>query len=286
MTTLKKIKIATADTIYYVQTFGSHSVTRNLADLPVNIFASGPSIADIVVDDVLLNTASIFVNGSLSLTSMYSFTNVVGYVISDERFVKNNGEMINKYYKGQPLYTTIPVIKEIADKLPHLVEKFYESIVIIHPADRPSYQLSDFNKNKRFISKLTFTKKLTNRKKPLKEFEGHPSFYIDTKHTPQPIGVSFDVSDGFVEAGTVAYVASQLAFSLGATEINLYGIDLLNSTKPRFYEHKDNIAPCKLDKAVADRIVPSFNLLASAYKQHGVSVVNHSSISRNLFNFG
>lgn len=285
MITPKKIKITAADTIYYIQTFNSHSVTRNLIDLPINIFASGPSITNIVVDDILLDTASIFVNGSLSLTNMYSFTNVVGYVISDKRFIKNNREMIDKYYKGQPLYTTISVIKEMADKLPHIIEKFYESIIVIHPADRPSYQLGNSNKYKHFIHKLIISKKLINRKKPLKEFEGHPSFYIDTKNTPQPIGVSFDMSDGFVEAGTVAYVASQLAFSLGATEINLYGIDLLNSTKPRFYEKKDNIAPCKLSKAVSDRIVPSFNLLANAYKKNGVSVINHSPVSKNLFNF-
>ena len=91
------------------------------------------------------------------------------------------------------------------------------------------------------------------------------------------------MSHGFVEAGTVAYVAAQLAYAREAAAIHLYGIDLLNSNQPRFYENKHNSAPSKLDKAISDRIVPSFNLMGQVYREHGVSVINHSPISKDLF---
>lgn len=110
-----------------------------------------------------------------------------------------------------------------------------------------------------------------------------PNFVINTQHQPAPIGLSLDVTHGFIEAGTVAYVAAQLAFSRHASEIHLYGIDLLNNDQPRFYENKDNSAPCKLDKAITDRIVPSFNLLGRVYKENNVPVVNHSPVSQELF---
>ncbi len=122
-----------------------------------------------------------------------------------------------------------------------------------------------------------------SKKIALSDFVDHSSFVIDESHKPEAIGVSIDVTDGFVEAGTVAYIAAQLAFSRQAGAIHLYGIDLLNSHKPRFYENDNNHAPSKLDKAIRDRIVPSFNLLGRVYKQQGTTVYNHSPISKKLF---
>ena len=67
--------------------------------------------------------------------------------------------------------------------------------------------------------------------------------------------------------------------------IHLYGIDLINSQQPRFYENKDNAAPTKLDKAITHRIVPSFDWVAHNYQQNGVQIYNHSPISKDLFTF-
>ena len=78
-------------------------------------------------------------------------------------------------------------------------------------------------------------------------------------------------------------MATQLAFSRHAATIHLYGIDLLNSEQPRFYENKNNSAPSMLSKVMSERIVPSFNLLSRTYKSHGVSVINHSPVSKTLF---
>ena len=52
--------------------------------------------------------------------------------------------------------------------------------------------------------------------------------------------LSLNICKGFVEAGTVTYIATQLAKGFGARRIYLYGMDLINSNQPRFYENQKN----------------------------------------------
>lgn len=259
--------------------FDASEVAQNLNKAVVNIIASGPSVIDLDFAEIL-DTPTIFVNGSISLTDERHFTNIVGYVISDARFVRHQPDILQKFYTGQPLYATLAVFEAIADTYPNLLLMHHQSMRILHPVDRPLAVKSKPS----FFSKLRFKEKLLNKKKPLADFKTHPSFVIDEAHQPKPIGVSLDITHGFVEGGTVAYVAAQLAFSRQAGAIHLYGIDLLNSDQPRFYESTDNSAPSKLSKAITDRIVPSFNLLGHIYKQHNVPVINLSPISKDLFN--
>ncbi|MGM8909578.1 hypothetical protein ACS8FB_05600 [Psychrobacter sp. 1U1] len=264
-----------------IKAFNANEANQNLNKQMVNIFASGPSIADLVFHESLISEPSIFVNGSLSLTREHSFSNIVGYVISDARFIKNNPEVLSQYYKGQPLYATVAVYEAIRADLPNLISQYHENMRVIFPADRP---LSD-KTNTRWLTSLPIIKKIVSKKIELSKFANHSSFVINSSHEPETIGVSLDITDGFIEAGTVAYIAAQLAFSRQAGAIHLYGIDLLNSSKPRFYEDNSNNAPSKLDKAVADRIVPSFNLMGRVYSKLGVPLINHSSVSKKLFDF-
>lgn len=279
MLTPKHIDIKTSNGSYSIKTFDKQNMSQNFKGLSVNIFASGPSIANAKFEDDLLSSPSIFVNGSLTLTAEHDFTNIVAYVISDERFIKHNAEILESFYTGQPLYITKPVIEAIAVNLPHLIEKHQHSITIIYPVDRPIVSTDKVG----FLNSLPLIKKIGNKKLSLADFKDHPDFVIDTSGYPKPIGVSLNIEQGFVEAGTVAFVAAQLAYTLGANQINLYGIDLINSNQPRFYEEQDNAAPCKLDKAITDRIVPSFDLLGKVYRQQGVTVKNLSPISKDLF---
>lgn len=258
--------------------FDASEATQNLHHQVVNIIASGPSIADLAFAE-LLETPAIFVNGSISLTDQHHFPNVAGYVISDARFINHQPEILQKYYTGQPLYATIAVFKAMAVTHPDLLLTYHQAMRILCPVDRPLITKSKHS----LFSKLGFKEKFFNKKKSLTDFDTHPSFVIDDVHKPKPIGVSLDITHGFVEGGTVAYVAAQLAFSRQAGAIHLYGIDLLNSEQPRFYENADNSAPSKLGKAINDRIVPSFNLLGNVYQKQGVAVVNFSPISTDLF---
>lgn len=280
MLTPKHIDIKTSNGSYSIKTFDKQNVSQNLKGLSVNIFASGPSITKVKFEDDLLSGPSIFVNGSLTLTAEHDFTNIVAYVISDERFIKHNSEILEHFYAGQPLYITKPVIEAIAVNLPHIIEKYQHFITIIYPVDRPIVSTNKVG----FLNSLPLIKKIGNKKLSLADFNDHPDFVIDTLAYPKPIGVSLNIEQGFVEAGTVAFVAAQLAYTLEANQINLYGIDLINSNQPRFYEKQDNAAPCKLDKAITDRIVPSFDLLGRVYGEHGVKVKNQSPVSKDLFN--
>lgn len=261
-----------------ISAFDANQNEQSLNQQAVNILASGPSIAHLAFSQ-LLDTATMFVNGSISLLAEHDFNNVVGWVISDARFISHQPEVFIKYYKGQPLYATLAVLEAIAVNHPNIIRDYSSSMRILYPVDRPWGVKS----NKLWFSKLAFKKKLLNKKKPLAHFANDPNFVIDSEHKPAPIGVSLDITQGFVEAGTVVYVAAQLAFSRHASAIHLYGVDLINSHLPRFYENTENSAPSKLDKAVSERIVPSFNLLGRVYKQLGVAVINHSSVSKSLF---
>ncbi len=272
------VKFNIQDQPVIIQAFNSTEMKQNLNGQAVNIIASGPSIASLAFSE-LIDMPTIFVNGSISLLAEHYFAQIVGWVISDARFINHQPEILKNYYTGQPLYATLAVLEAIAASHPDIMRRYHDSMRILYPVDRPC----GVESNKLWFSKLTFKKKLFNKKKSLSYFINHPNFIIDNNHKPAPVGVSLDVTYGFVEAGTVAYVAAQLAFSRSVSIINLYGVDLINSNQPRFYEDKDNSAPSKLDKAITDRIVPSFNLLGKVYKEHGVPVVNHSSISKTLF---
>lgn len=261
-----------------LQAFNTNDAKQHLNQQPVNIIASGPSVSELCFSK-LLATPTIFVNGSISLTAVHDFQNIVGYVISDANFIRHQPEILRDHYTGQPLYATLAVFEAMAKSHPDLMHTYHKSMRILYPVDRPW----GVKANKLVFDKLVFRKKTLNKSKPLSYFATHPSFVIADSQAYSNIGVSLDISDGFVEAGTVAYVATQLAFSRYASSIHLYGIDLLNSRQPRFYEESHNSAPTKLDTVLKDLIVPSFNLLSKAYKAHGVMVINHSPISKTLF---
>ena len=266
-----------------------HSITVTIAGTPViiapltqtetaasalgavNIVASGPSMQDVDFAP-LLPRPTFFVNGSIGLLEQYDFAQVAGYVITDARFIAHQPEMIRTHYHGQPLYATQAVYQAMAEQMPEILEQYHHAMRLIFAVDRPPS-----------ASALPRYLKWLQKKPKLADYQQHRAFIIDARHAPQAIGVSLDVTQGFVEAGTVAYATAQLAYTLGASSIHLYGIDLLNSTQPRFYENEDNRAPCKLDKAVMERIVPSFQLLCARYADNGVCVVNHSPISKHLF---
>jgi Kdo-III transferase WaaZ len=276
--TTNKVELNVSNQFVSIEIFDASEPTQILRNQAVNIIASGPSVTSLAISDIC-QEPTIFVNGSISLTAKDNFSHIVGYVISDARFVSHQPDIIQEHYSGQPLYATLAVFEAIATFLPDLILTYHHAMRLIYPVDRP---LSVRSK-KPWLHRLFFARQLLNKKKLLTDFEAYSNFVVDSSYQPQPIGVSLDITYGFVEAGTVAYVATQLAFSRQASTIHLYGIDLINNHQPRFYEDKNNTAPCKLDKAITNRIVPSFDLLATVYKEHGVLVYNHSSISKSLF---
>lgn len=251
----------------------------------VHIVASGGSISQVKIDR-LLNEPTIFVNGSIQLFKDHAFVSPVAYVISDHRFIEHNLALMEQYYRVQangkaqcPLYITQAVLENLHKLAPHYLQKVSPNIRLIYNFQKPisDKKVNVFSKlSKKLIAKLNKTHAnngLTNSQ----------AIHIQANSNNPLIGVSTDIRKGFVEAGTVAFVASQLAYSMGFKEIYLHGMDLLNAHEPRFYENQQNQAPCKLDKAVENRIVPSFDYMASVYQQQGVSIYNGSPVSKDIF---
>ena len=244
-------------------------------DNRVNILASGPSIDQMDMTKISEQPA-IFVNGSLILTETYTFLQPVGYVITDPRFIKHNLSLILKNYTGFcPLYISDLVAEQLLADAPAFLATYHAHIFVIFPIKRPVLHRPIDTTSLGFFKKIAT--KLYQRPR-LKHFKNSPYHTIHKK-----IGVSFDIRHGFVEGGTVAYVALQLAYTLGFKDIHLYGIDLLNSSTPRFYETAQNAAPSKLDQAISNRIVPSFELASQQYQKHGGRIINHSFVSKDLF---
>lgn len=96
----------------------------------------------------------------------------------------------------------------------------------------------------------------------------------------RPIGFSKDMSKGFFDARTVAYLAIQLAFHLGFSKVFLVGVDL-DEKSGRFYETKDSVnSPCGLDQHYETRILPSFELMSKKVMGDDFMVYNLSDISK------
>ena len=96
----------------------------------------------------------------------------------------------------------------------------------------------------------------------------------------RPIGFSKDMSKGFFDARTVAYLTLQLAYHLGFSKVFMVGVDL-NEKSGRFYENDESIkSPCGLDQHYYTRILPSFELMASKVVGDGFRVYNVSECSR------
>lgn len=96
----------------------------------------------------------------------------------------------------------------------------------------------------------------------------------------RPLGFSKDMSEGFFDARTVAYLAIQLAFHLGFTRVFLVGVDL-HENAGRFYENAESEnSPCGLDQHFHTRILPSLELMSEKVVGDDFRVFNLSECSR------
>ncbi len=94
------------------------------------------------------------------------------------------------------------------------------------------------------------------------------------------IGFSKDLSHGFFDARTVAYVALQLAYHLGFDDVLLVGLDM-NQSAGRFYEREGQArSPCGLDQHWERRILPSLSLMADQVLNRDFRAYNLSASSR------
>jgi KDO transferase-3 len=96
----------------------------------------------------------------------------------------------------------------------------------------------------------------------------------------RPIGFSKDLSQGYFDARTVAYIALQIAYHTGFEQVFMVGFDM-NESVGRFYEGGlDYKSPCGLDSHFETRILPSLKLMSKRVVNDSFKVYNLSPISR------
>ena len=99
-------------------------------------------------------------------------------------------------------------------------------------------------------------------------------------HRAKSIGFSKNLSQGFYDARTVAYLALQLTYHLGFDKVILVGVDL-DQSSGRFYEKPGSVlSPCGLDQHYPTRILPSLKLMKKKVMGERFAVYNLSQNSR------
>jgi Kdo-III transferase WaaZ len=222
---------------------------RNIAKGAVFIIASGSSAKDFPIER-FADIPMITMNGAIS---MFAKTDIrpFFYACTDLGFPRQQPELFTVALK---LSQHVALWKDQLDALP------------VVPAGRvfPLKKVRD----------PSLLEALVTREKGLirnRAFWGKRS---------RSLGFSKDLSLGFFDARTVAYLALQIAYHVGFTKVFLVGVDL-NQSVGRFYETgKVAVSPCGLDQHFPRRILPSLQLMANKVMGDQFAVYNLSPTSR------
>jgi len=191
-------------------TLHDFAACRNAESGAVFIIASGPSAKSFPLEK-FAHVPMITMNGAIS---MFMNTDIKPsfYACTDRSFSKQQPDLFN-YAMAVSQRVALWEDHARSSRVPPTGE-FYP----LSKATKPSWLNVALGRQKELVtdhSLITFRKR--------------------------PIGFSKDMSQGFFDARTVAYLAIQLAFHVGFSKVFLVGVDL-NENSGRFYETKLDIA--------------------------------------------
>ncbi|WP_418949194.1 lipopolysaccharide biosynthesis protein [Pseudomonas asiatica] len=222
---------------------------RGIAKGPVFIVASGASAKDFP-QQRFADIPMITLNGAISMFRD-SGVSPYFYVCTDMGFPRQQPDL---YAHALQLSERVAIWPAEIDTIPVPTAA---DIYPLRKATRSSFYTSAFN--------------------PCPELVRSRAFWDRRSRT---MGFSKDLSQGYFDARTVAYVALQIAYHLGFTQVFLVGVDL-NQAAGRFYETAGRaISPCGLDDHYERRILPSLKLMAERVVDEHFSVYNLSPTSR------
>lgn len=228
---------------------GAFAAWRNAYSGPVLLLASGPSAGRLNLP-VWRDIPVITMNGAIAKL-MGSPLSPLFYVCSDLSFAHQQPDL---YRQGLGLATRLALWPEAIQVLsPELAAKAHP----LHraPATRLEHRLGAEQEQAQRLPAL-FSRRARD------------------------IGFSCNLDYGIFDVRTVAFIALQLAYHLGFTEIYLAGVDL-NSDRPRFYEDgRSPTSPCGLDEHLHSRILPGLQVMQTAMRAAGRQVFNLSTCSR------
>ncbi len=222
---------------------------RNIESGPVFIIASGPSAKSFPIEK-FAHVPMITMNGAIS---MFKDTDIKPYfyACTDRSFSEQQPDLFKQ---------AMAVSQRVALREDHARASRARPMGRLYPiskAERPSWLESALGKRSALVVNHSW---LPTRKRPL--------------------GFSKDMSEGFFDARTVAYLALQLAYHVGFTQVFLVGVDL-DERSGRFYETAESVkSPCGLDQHYFTRILPSFELMSRKVMGDDFMVYNLSEVSR------
>lgn len=197
-------------------------------------------------------------NGAIALLSEHGVV-PTDYVITDRDFFEHRMDLVEKVIlSGARCFFSVNGLARVCEHDKNLLEK--GDVYLIETVDRyyglpqiPSEEVENIDFDWMFLPEPSERKKLR-------------------------IGWSYDISKGLFSGCTVAYIAGQVATSLGYKKLFFCGLDL--GGKGRAYDEGDNMRPTTLDKDYDSIILPSFELMRKASGAFPFKVFNLSTVSR------
>ncbi|MDT3720393.1 lipopolysaccharide biosynthesis protein [Pseudomonas oryzihabitans] len=227
---------------------GSFAAWRNRYRGPVLLLASGPSAGALDLA-AWQDTPLITMNGAIAKLAG-SALRPLFYVCSDLSFAVQQPDL---YRQGLDRSTRLALWPEAIQALPtDLLAKAHA----LHraPATRLEHHLGVEQEQAQRASTL-FSRRARD------------------------IGFSRDLDYGIFDVRTVAFIALQLAYHLGFSEIYLAGVDL-DTQAPRFYEDgRIPASPCG-EQHLHSRILPGLQVMQTVMQAAGRRVFNLSTRSR------
>jgi hypothetical protein len=112
--------------------------------------------------------------------------------------------------------------------------------------------------------------------KELNQVSGSPFIFPETKDPKCRVGWSYRPELGIFSGRTVVFGALQIAIGLGATDVEIIGMDL--SGAGRAYSEDSGQRPTQLQEHYQSFILPSFQTMRRALAGSGIVVTNRSPV--------
>lgn len=215
------------------------------------IVGSGPSLATQARERIPIESA-LLLNGAIHLLDRQG-PRPLGLVIEDERFVWRHWRtVVARVPAGTHCYFSTSVIRVLCEMAPEWL-----AVQNVHHLD--------------------FLHRPYGRRRPDNDRLKDLAFlrWSDDGNT----AISLSPESGLMPAGSVAGTAAQLALALAPSRIGLAGIDLTNTTDPRFYETGGDKAMSRIDVA-SERILAAFRVIRDECPRRGILLENYSPASR------
>lgn len=210
------------------------------------LVATGPSIKKISIKTLFPENIDYWgVNGAIALEEIcFNY-----YVIIDHNFIDERFDLVIKVLQSDCIFFTTPRCLDI------ILRKFSPNDII---CTIKVIELITRGKIDAFLGSNI-------------EADINSKYYFIENGK----GFSKNIHNALFDYFTVAYVALQIIYSLGAKEIYLAGLDMNNFNKPRFYEKNDNKQPTMLDYH-SEEVLQAFQVAAKFLKKEDIQVYNLS----------